>query len=403
MAGDAIDSEQLPLAGIRVLDLATMMAAPATAGYLAEFGADVIKVEKPGGGDPQRHWGTRKDGEALYWKSLSRNKRSLTLDLRLPEGAEILKRLVATADVVIANFRPGTLEKWKLGYDTLALINPGLVMLEVSGFGRQGALAGRPGFGTLAEARSGFAHLNGQADGPPTLPNMGLGDQFSGVMGAYAVMLALYHRDRTDGRGQRVDLSLCDPILRLIEPSLLDWDQLGIAGSRTGSRSVHVAPRNVYRCGDGRWVALSASTPATLRRVFVAMGQPALADDPRFCDNAARLENVDELDRLIGEWMGTRSASEVIDTMEKAEAAVGPVHDIPDIFADESLADRAALVTVTDPDLGSMRLVNVVPRLSRTPGRVLSTGPKLGEHTREVLSELGMLDRFEELTAKNVI
>lgn len=401
--GDTPEVHELPLAGIRVLDLATMMAAPATAGYLAEFGADVIKVEKPREGDPQRQWGTRKDGQALYWKSLSRNKRSLTLDLRLPDGAEILKRLVATADVVVANFRPGTLERWGLGYETLALVNPGLVMLEVSGFGREGALAGRPGFGTLAEARSGFAHLNGEADGPPTLPNMGLADQFSGVMGAFAVMLALYHRDRSDGRGQRVDLSLCDPILRLIEPSLLDWDQLGIAGRRTGSRSVHVAPRNVYRCGDGRWVALSASTPATLRRVFAAMGRPELADDPRFCDNAARLENVDELDGLIGAWMGTRPAAEVIETMEKAEAAVGPVHDIPDIFADESVADRAALVMVTDPDLGAMRLVNVVPRLSRTPGTVRSTGPKLGEHTAEILSELGMVDRLEELTEKGVI
>ncbi|EQD36356.1 acyl-CoA transferase/carnitine dehydratase, partial [mine drainage metagenome] len=252
------------------------MAAPAAAGYLAEFGADVIKVEKPGEGESSAEVGHQQGGVALYWKSLSRNKRSLTLDLRVPRGAAILKRLVEKADVVISNFRPGTLERWELGYDTLARINPGLVMLEVSGFGREGSLARRPGFGTLAEARSGFAHLNGQPDGPPTLPNMGLADQFSGVMGAFAVMLALYHRDRTDGRGQRVDLSLCDPILRLIEPSLLDWDQLGISGLRTGSRSVHVAPRNVYRCGDGRWVALSASTPAIVRRVFVAIGRPEL-------------------------------------------------------------------------------------------------------------------------------
>ena len=380
-----------------------MIAAPAAAGYLAEFGADVIKVEKPGEGDPQRKWGTSKGGVALYWKSLSRNKRSLTLDLRVPEGAEILKRLVEKADVVISNFRPGTLERWALGYDTLARINPGLVLLEVSGFGREGSLARRPGFGTLAEARSGFAHLNGQPDGPPTLPNMGLADQFSGVMGAFAVMLALYHRDRTDGRGQRVDLSLCDPILRLIEPSLLDWDQLGISGLRTGSRSVHVAPRNVYRCGDGRWVALSASTPAIVRRVFVAIGRPELADDPRFSDNAARLENVDELDRLIGDWIGTRPATEVIDIMERAEAAVGPVHDIPDVLADESLEDRAALVTVPDPDLGAMRLVNVVPRLSRTPGQVVSTGPRLGEHTRELLAELGLLTSLDGLTERGVI
>lgn len=296
------DGPNLPLRGVRVLDIATMMAAPASAGYLAEFGADVIKVEKPRDGDPQRQWGTRKNGESLYWKSLSRNKRSLTLDLRTSDGAQILRQLVLATDVVISNFRPGVLEAWHLGYDSLSALNPRLIMLEISGFGRSGALSRRPGFGTLAEARSGFAHLNGQSDGPPTLPNMGLADQFSGLMGAFAVMVALYERQRGDGRGQRIDLALCDPILRLVEPSLLDWDQLGIAGQRTGSRSVHVAPRNVYRCGDGRWVALSASTPATVARVFAAMGQPELTDDPRFSDNAARLTNVEELDLVIGDW-----------------------------------------------------------------------------------------------------
>ncbi len=396
-------ADAMPLAGIRVLDLATMMAAPATAGYLAEFGADVVKVEKPGEGDPQRKWGTRKGGVSLYWKSISRNKRSLTLDLRVAEGAEILKKLVPTADVVIANFRPGTLERWGLGFETLSALNPGLVMLEISGFGRLGDLAHRPGFGTLAEARSGFAHLNGQADGPPTLPNMGLADQFSGLMGAFAVMLALYHRDRSDGRGQLIDLSLCDPILRLIEPSLLDWQQLGIPGSRTGSRSVHVAPRNVYRCGDGRWVALSASTPSTVRRVFDAIGKPELADDPKFSDNAVRLQNVAELDSLIGEWVSTRTSLEVITTMEKAEAAVGPVQDIPEVLADPSLVDRGSLVTVSDPELGPMRLVNVVPHLSRTPGRVHTTGPRLGQHTLELLTELGLGDQVDELRARGVV
>ncbi|MHB8394313.1 MAG: CaiB/BaiF CoA transferase family protein [Candidatus Dormibacteria bacterium] len=397
------EADAMPLVGIRVLDLATMMAAPATAGYLAEFGADVIKVEKPGEGDPQRKWGTRKGGVALYWKSLSRNKRSLTLDLRVAEGAEILKKLVVTADVVIANFRPGTLERWGLGYETLGALNRGLVMLEISGFGREGKLAHRPGFGTLAEARSGFAHLNGQADGPPTLPNMGLADQFSGLMGAFAVMLALYHRDRSDGRGQLIDLSLCDPILRLIEPSLLDWEQLGIAGARTGSRSVHVAPRNVYRCGDGRWVALSASTPSTVLRVFDAIGRPELVDDPRFSDNSARLENVEALDSLIGDWISTRPALEVIEIMERAEAAVGPVQDIPEVLSDQSLVDQESLVTVSDPELGDMRLVNVVPRLRRTPGRVRTTGPRLGEHTLELLEELGMGDQLDELRARGVV
>ncbi len=392
-----------PLAGVRVLDLATMMAAPAAAAYLAEFGADVIKVEKPREGDPQRRWGTRKAGESVYWKSISRNKRSLTLDLRTPRGAEILRLLVGRADVVIANFRPGTLDAWGIGYQWMAAANPGVILLEISGFGQAGPLARRPGFGTLAEARSGFAHLTGQPDGPPTLPNMGLADGVAGIMGAFAVMLALRARERGDGLGQRIDLSLCDSVLRLIEPSLLDWSQLGIAGQRTGSRSVHVAPRNVYRCRDGNWVALSASTPSIARRVFAAIGRPELADDPRFADNASRLENVEELDSVIGEWIGRHPASEVIEIMERAEAAVGPVQDIPQIHQDPSFRERPSFVEVEDQHFGPMQLVDVVPKLSRTPGRVRSTGPALGQHTKEILEELGLLGEHPGLEEEGVV
>ena len=392
-----------PLDGVRVLDLATMMAAPAAAAYLAEFGADVIKVEKPKEGDPQRRWGTRKDGESIFWKSISRNKRSLTLDLRTSRGAEILRLLIQRSDVVIANFRPGTLESWGIGYQWMAEANPGVILLEISGFGQHGPLARRPGFGTLAEARSGFAHLTGQPDGPPTLPNMGLADGVAGIMGALAVMLALRAKERGDGLGQRIDLSLCDPVLRLIEPSLLDWSQLGVAGQRTGSRSVHVAPRNVYRCRDGSWVALSASTPSTARRVFAAIGRPELAEDPRFVDNGARLENVEELDQVIGEWIAKHPASEVIAVMEQAEAAVGPVQDIPQIHLDPSFQERPSFVEVRDPHLGLMQLVDVVPRLSRTPGRVRTTGPALGQHTGEILAELGLAGEQGRLEEEGVV
>ncbi len=402
MAERAPEAPQ-PLAGVRVLDLATMMAAPAAAAYLAEFGADVIKVEKPREGDPQRRWGTTKAGESVFWKSISRNKRSLTLDLRTRRGAEILRLLVRRTDVVIANFRPGTLDSWGIGYEWMATANPAVILLEVSGFGQGGPLARRPGFGTLAEARSGFAHLTGQPEGAPTLPNMGLADGVAGIMGAFAVMLALRARERGDGLGQRIDLSLCDSILRLIEPSLLDWSQLGIAGQRTGSRSVHVAPRNVYRCRDGNWVALSASTPSIARRVFAAIGRPELADDPRFVDNSSRLENVKELDLVIGEWIGRHDASEVVEIMEKAEAAVGPVQDIPQIHQDPSFRERPSFVEVEDQTFGPMRLVDVVPRLSRTPGKVRATGPALGQHTREILAELGLLGEYEGLEEEGVV
>ncbi|MGC8474552.1 MAG: CaiB/BaiF CoA transferase family protein, partial [Candidatus Dormibacteria bacterium] len=270
-------------------------------------------------------------------------------------------------------------------------------------FGQAGPLARRPGFGTLAEARSGFAHLTGQPEGPPTLPNMGLADGVAGIMGAFAVMLALRARERGDGLGQRIDLSLCDSVLRLIEPSLLDWSQLGIAGQRTGSRSVHVAPRNVYRCRDGNWVALSASTPSIARRVFAAIGRPELADDPRFVDNAARLENVDQLDSVIGEWIGRHDAPEVIEIMERAEAAVGPVQDIPQIHQDPSFRERPSFVEVEDPHFGPMQLVDVVPKLSRTPGMVRATGPALGQHTKEILGELGLLAEYGGLEEEGVV
>ena len=394
----------LPLAGVRVLDAATLFAAPWAAAYLGEFGADVIKVEQPRVGDHQRRWGTRKDGQALFWKSIARNKRCVTLDLRKPRGAELFKRLAAQADVVIENFRPGTLEGWGLGYPTLAAENPGLVMLRVTGYGQTGPYSARPGFGTLAEAISGFSHLTGEPDGPPTLANLPVGDGFAGITGAFAVMVALYHRDVNGGRGQVIDLSLCEPLLRLAEPALLDFDQLGVALRRMGNRSAHVAPRNTYRCADGQWVALSASAQSIFERLTRAIGRPELADDPRFATNDARVANVVDLDRIIGDWMSARPRAEVLAAMERAEVAVGPVYDVPSIFADPHFRARGLLVPVQDPDFGEMRLMNVVPRFSETPGRLEHTGAQLGAHNAEVYGELGMsAEEIERLTAEGVL
>lgn len=394
----------MPLAGVRVLDLATMMAAPWTAAYLAEMGADVIKVEYPNTGDLQRRWGTKKEGQALFWKSMSRNKRSITLDLKAPAGAGLLKQLVATADVVVENFRPGTLERWGLGYDVLAAVNPRLVMLRVTGFGQSGPYRARPGFGTLAEGLSGFAHLTGIRDGPPTLPNMPLADGIAGITGAFAIMTALYYRDTRGGLGQAIDLSLYEPLLRIVEPALMDYDQLGIARTRIGNGSEYVAPRNTFECNDGRWIAISTSAQSIFERLMRAIDRPELIDDPRFVNNQTRLEHAGEIDAIVAAWVKARSYAEVMAVMEGAEVASAPIYDVPAIFADEHFRARETFVTVEDPDFGPMRLVNVAARFSRTPGRINHTGPALGAHNREVYEELGLTaDDLERLAAEGVI
>ena len=402
---DASPSQRpMPLEGVRVLDIATMAAAPWAAAYLAELGADVTKVEMPGSGDHQRRWGTPKNGVGLFWKSMSRNKRSVTLNLGKPKGAEIFKRLVADVDVVIENFRPGTLERWGIGYDVLKEINPRLVLLRVTGFGQTGPYSSRPGFGTLAESLTGFAHLTGHPSGPPTLPNGPLADGVAGVTGAFAVMVALYYRDARGGVGQAIDLSLCEPLLRLLEPALLDYDQLGVARGRVGNRSDHVAPRNSYQCGDGRWVSISASAQSIFERLMDAIGRPELRTDPRFSVNSARVANVAELDEIIGAWIRRHSREEVLARLEEAQVAVAPIYDIPDIFADPHFQARESLTCVEDADLGHIRLVNVVPRFSETPGRILTTGPALGEHNQAVYGDLGITsEELEQLRQEGII
>jgi crotonobetainyl-CoA:carnitine CoA-transferase CaiB-like acyl-CoA transferase len=392
------------LAGKRVVDIATLMAGPWTAQYLGDFGADVIKVEQPGIGDHQRRWGSRKDGEPLFWKSISRNKRSITLDLHTAHGSGVLKKLLAQADVLVENFRPGTLERWGLGPDVLLEINPRLIIARVTGYGQTGPYRERPGFGTVAEGMSGFSHVTGEADGPPTLPSMPLADGVAGLTGAFAVMLALYHRDANGGPGQVIDLSLCESLLPLMGPTFLDWDQLGLSTRRTGNTLSQVAPRSAYECGDGQWVALSASSQSIFERLARAMDSPALIGDPRFVDNQARVRHIEDLEAIIGGWMLARPRSEVLATMEAAEVAVGPIYDIPSVFADVQFRARGSFVTVEDPVLGPMRLVNVAPRLSATPGRIRHTGPALGEHNAEVFRELGLdAGEVEQVLAEKVV
>ena len=378
-----------PLAGVRVIDAATLFAGPLAATVLGDFGADVIKLEHPARPDPARSHGVRKDGVGLWWTYLGRNKRTITCHLGTERGQELFRELATRVDVVIENFRPGTLERWGLGWDVLRALNPRLVLVRVTGFGQIGPMARRPGFGTLAEAMSGFAHITGEPDGPPTLPPFGLADGVAALTAAIATLTALRARDR-DGVGQVVDLSLLEPLMTILGPQPIVYDQLGIVQQRTGNRSVNNAPRNTYRTADGRWLAVSTSAQSIAERVMRLVGRPELIDEPWFATGGTRAEHADVLDAALAEWIGARDAEAVVAAFEAADAAVAPIYDIADIFADPQVAALDAITTVQDPRLGPVRMQNVLFRLSRTPGRIRFTGPDLGEHNAEVYAELGL-------------
>ncbi|TGB14037.1 CoA transferase [Streptomyces sp. MZ04] len=380
---------QAPLTGLRVLDLATLFAGPLAATMLGDFGAEVVKVEHPTRPDPSRGHGPSKDGVGLWWKLLGRNKRTMTLDLSTPGGRATLLRLAATADVIIENFRPGTLEKWDLGWEELSAANPRLVLTRVTAFGQFGPYARRPGFGTLAEAMSGFAAITGEPDGPPTLPPFGLADSVAGLATAYAVMTALAARDRT-GRGQVVDMAIIEPILTVLGPQPLWYDQLGHVQPRTGNRSTNNAPRNTYRTADGSWVAVSTSAQSIAERVLRLVGRPDLIDEPWFASGAERARHADVLDDAVGGWIGRRTRAEVIEAFEKAEAAVAPIQDVRDVMTDPQYQALNTLTTVPDPELGPLRMQNVLFRLSETPGGIGWAGRPHGADTDAVLTELGL-------------
>ena len=388
---------------IKVIDIATLFAGPMAATMLADFGAEVIKIEHPKNGDPVRTHGSSKNGVGLWWKMLARNKKSVTLYLGSPEGQEIFKQLIKDADVVIENFRPGTLEKWGLGYDELAKINPKLVLARVTGFGQIGPYASRPGFGTLAEAMSGFASITGTPDGPPTLPPFGLADGISALTTAYAIMTALHAREHT-GKGQVIDLAIIEPILTVLGPQVIAYDQLGEIQQRRGNRSSNNAPRNTYVTSDGKWVAISTSAQAIAERVMHLVGRPELIAEPWFASGAERAKHADILDEAVGGWIKQRTRDEVIAEFEKAEAAVAPIYDITDIFRDEQFAALGTIKTVEDDELGPVKFQNVLFRLSDTPGEIRTAGPSLGKHTAEVLTSLGIsAEEQAELKTKGII
>lgn len=386
----------VPLEGIRVVDLSTLYAAPLVATILGDYGADVIKVEHPKGDDARR-WGLTRDGVPLWWKVIARNKRLVTLDLNLETDRDVVHNLAATADVLIENFRPGRLERWGLGPETLMAANPRLIVLRVSGFGQTGPYRDRPGFGTLAEAYSGFAHVTGEADGPPTLPPFGLADGVAALTGAYAVMMALYWRDAMRGGvGQVIDLSLYEPLFSILGPQIIEYTQTGVIQQRIGNRSPRTNPRNAYRTRDDRWVVISAGTQSIANRIFAAMGRPELAQDPRFRDSDSRRHHADEIDRLVADWIGERTADQVLTRFAEVEAPIAPIYSIAEIHADPHYRERQSFVEISDDDLGTVTMQNVIPRLSVTPGRIVHPGrTTIGADTTSVMAEL--LNLEEEL------
>nr|MDE0499910.1 CoA transferase [bacterium] len=394
-----------PLQGVRVVDIATLFAGPTAATILADYGASVIKVEHPRG-DPVRDHGLSKDGVPLWWKILNRNKSAITLNLSTPQGQDLLLSLISDADVLIENFRPGTLERWNLAPDLLMEKNPGLVIARVSGFGQFGPYSSRPGFGTLAEAMSGFAALTGDPDGPPTLPPFGLADGIAGLSVAAAVAMAILHRDRTEeGRGQVIDCAIIEPIMALLGPHALVYDQLGVIQPRTGNRSAENAPRNIYLTRDNRWVAVSTSAQSIAERVMRLVGFPELIEEPWFSSGHERAKRADLLDKCVGDWIAQRDLEEVMEAFTAAQAAVAPIYDISQIMADPQYQALDSITEVEDPELGSIKMQNVLFRMSETPGQVRWSGrPRGADNRRIYCEELGVSEEeLADLEKKGVV
>jgi crotonobetainyl-CoA:carnitine CoA-transferase CaiB-like acyl-CoA transferase len=375
------------LAGVKVLELSNFLAAPMSTMFLADFGADVLKVEQPGKGDEVRYWGENRNGVGLYYKVLNRGKKSVTLDLRTSLGVEAVKRLAADADLVVENYRTGTLEKWGIGYETLRAINPGLVMMRITGYGQTGPYSDRPGFGTLAEAYAGYAHISGYPDDAPLLPGFGLADSTTGLMAAFLALVALNEKRRS-GHGQYVDLAIYETLLTLIGPHVINYDQLGIVQQRAGSRLPFTAPRNTYRTRDGKWVTIGGSAQSAFINICETLGIPDLVHDPRFADNRQRLRNVQALDDAIQAAVSRFDLAELLARSEERRCTMSPVNDVAQIMADRHIQDRGNIRAVFDEELGcDLRMQDVVGKLSASPGAIRHPGPRLGQHNREILVE----------------
>ena len=391
-----------PLDGIRVLDLSRLVSGNMVTHVLADYGAEVIKVERPGLGDDLRNWTTA--GISTHWKVYCRNKKSISLDLRRARGRALLLDLAATARVLVENFKPGTMERWGLGPEVLQACNPDLVIVRVSGWGQSGPWSHKPGFGSLVEAMSGFAAMNGFADRPPVLPPLALADMIAGLYGAFSVMVAIREIEQNAGKGQVIDLSLFEPILSVLGPMAANFSISGQVPPRTGSTSSTTAPRNVYRCKDGRYVALSASMQAMYERLMQAIGRPELIVDPRFRTNTDRLANNDILDPIVGAFMAARTQEECLEIFDAADVTVGAVADVEQLSTHSYVRERRSLVSLPDAEAGRLPMHAAVPRMSGTPARMRYPAPDIGQHNQEIFGEIGLSsDELHSLEQEGVI
>jgi crotonobetainyl-CoA:carnitine CoA-transferase CaiB-like acyl-CoA transferase len=395
-----------PLSGIRVIETGVLLAGPFCARLLADFGAEVIKIEAPGDGDPMRTTGQALlDGKSLWWPNIARNKKCITLNLRVPEGQELLRQLIAKADVLLENFRPGTFEGWGLRYEVLRQLNPRLVFARVSGYGQTGPYRGKPGFAAVAEAFGGLRHLVGFPDRAPCRVGISLGDSLAGLFAALGTLMALYHRDVNGGQGQMVDTALYEAVFALLEGSLTEYDLTGFVRSRTGTLLPGFAPSNLYPCQGGQWIVIAANTDGLFRRLCILMGREELISDPRFATQVVRAQHREAIDETIAAWTADQDLNDLLSRLEAATIPAGPVYSIADIVKDPHFQARDMFLTLHDRLLGAIRVPGIVPKLSETPGAARFPGPALGEHNHEIYGSLLGLgeEKIEELVTRGVI
>ncbi|MGD2140705.1 MAG: CoA transferase, partial [Burkholderiales bacterium] len=381
-----------PLSGVKVIELGQLIAGPFCTRVLAEFGAQVVKIESPRGGDPLRQWRMLYQGTSLWWLLQARNKQSVTVNLKSEEGQEIVRRLAAEADIVVENFRPGAMEKWGLGYDVLSRDNPGLVMVRLSGYGQSGPYRDKPGFGSIGEAMGGLRHVTGYPDRPPVRVGISLGDAVASLYGVIGALMALRQREVNGGKGQVVDVALYEAVFSLMESMLPEYDMHGFVRERTGASLPGIAPSNTYTTRDGKYVVIGANGDSIFKRMMGAIGREDLADDPQLARNDGRASRSDELDEAIQAWCGAHDLHDVLAALDAAEVPAGKIYDIADIVADVHVRARGMIEEANLGDGRTLKIPGVMPKLSDTPGETRWLGPELGEHTASVLASLGYGD-----------